>query len=233
MENINDKVYGEGYPSTGAVAGSEVGPAASISRDHGRSRVDRQAPGRVSTTGDETTGERRRITAGGHSEDDRMETAEEPPRKATRRSLRAANRSEYVFLAPATMDDGTSPMAGGSRGRARSDDEESVASIASRSSLASMASRGKRKRTAAATTPVVSEELEVQMRTSSPAEISAGLTMHVSEIMHVATTSSNLKGTYIRSLKNAASYITAAWNEESARRERPARATDDVDARLS
>nr|XP_033188909.1 uncharacterized protein LOC117156205 [Bombus vancouverensis nearcticus] len=236
MDKINDNVYGagEGYPSTGAVVGSKVGPAASISRDHGRSGVDRQAPGRVTTTGDGTAGERRRITTGGHPEDDRTETAEEPPRKATRRSLRAANRSEYVFLAPATMDDGTSPVAGGSRGRARSDDEESVASFASRSSLASMASRGKRKRTGATTTPEVSEELEVQMKTSSPAEISAGLTMHVSEIMHVATTSSNLKGTYIRSLKNAASYITAAWNEESARRARPARgAGDDVDARLS
>nr|XP_033188906.1 uncharacterized protein LOC117156201 [Bombus vancouverensis nearcticus] len=236
MEHRNDNVYGagEGYPSTGAVAGSEVGPAASISRDHGRSRVDRQAPGRVYTTGDGTAGERRRITTGGHPEDDRTETAEEPPRKATRRSPRAANRSEYVFLAPTTMDDGTTPLAGGSRGRARSDDEESVASFASRSSLASMASRCKRKRTGATTTPEVSEELEVQMKTSSPAEISAGLTMHVSEIMHVATTSSNLKGTYIRSLKNAASYITAAWNEESARRARPARgAGDDVDARLS
>ncbi|XP_033362398.1 uncharacterized protein LOC117240485, partial [Bombus vosnesenskii] len=235
MENLKDKVYGagEGYPSTGAVAGSEVGPAASISRDHGRSRVDRQAPGRVSTTGDGTTGERRRITTGGHPEDDKTETAVEPPRKATRRSLRTANGSEYVFLAPATMDDGTSPVAGGSRGRARSDDEESVASVASRSSLPSTASRGKRKRTTASTTPEVSEELELQMRTSSPAEISAGMTMHVSEIMYVATTSSNLKGTYIRSLKNAASYITAAWNKESARRERPARGTDDVDARLS
>ncbi|XP_076481257.1 uncharacterized protein LOC143303699 isoform X2 [Bombus vancouverensis nearcticus] len=51
--------------------------------------------------------------------------------------------------------------------------------------------------------------------------------------MHVATTSSHLKGTYIRSLKNAASYITAAWNTESSRRTRPARGTDDVDTRLS
>ncbi|XP_050495502.1 uncharacterized protein LOC126876644 [Bombus huntii] len=92
-----------------------------------------------------------------------------------------------------------------------------------------MASRGKRRRIAA-TTPEVSEELEAQMRTSSPADISASLTMHVSEIMHVATTSSNLKGTYIRSLKNAASYITAAWNTESSRRTRPAR---DTDTRLS
>ncbi|XP_050493820.1 uncharacterized protein LOC126875139 [Bombus huntii] len=123
-----------------------------------------------------------------------------------------------------------SPMAGGSRARARSDDEDPTASITSRS--ASAASRGKKRRIAA-TTPEVSEELEAEMRTSSPADISAGLTMHVSEIMHVATASSNLKGTYIRSLKNAASYITAVWNTESSRRTRPARGTDDVDTRLS
>ncbi|XP_033362933.1 uncharacterized protein LOC117241054 [Bombus vosnesenskii] len=159
-----------------------------------------------------------------------METAEESPRRVTRRSLRAADRPEGVFLTPARLDDGTSPMAGGSRARARSDDEDPTASITSRS--ASAASRGKKRRITA-TTPEVSEELEAEMRTSSPADISAGLTMHVSEIMHVATTSSNLKGTYIRSLKNSASYITAAWNTESSRRTRPARGTDDVDTRLS
>ncbi|XP_033314575.1 uncharacterized protein LOC117213324 [Bombus bifarius] len=51
--------------------------------------------------------------------------------------------------------------------------------------------------------------------------------------MRVATTSSNLKGTYIRSLKDAASYITAAWKTESSRRTRPARDSDNVDTRLS
>ncbi|XP_033176772.1 uncharacterized protein LOC117151695 [Bombus impatiens] len=238
MDSVNStkRVYGagEGYPSTGAVVGSQVGPAASTSRDHGRSRVDRQAPGRVFTPGD-GTGEsksRKTIITGGQPEDSRLETAEEPPRRATRRSPRAADRSECVFLAPATFDDGTLPMAWGSRARARSDDEESVASVASRSSLASMASRGKKRRITPAT-PEVSQELEAQMRTSTPADISAGLTMHVSEIMHVATTSSNLKGTYIRRLKNAASYITAAWNEESSRRTRPARDSGNVDTRLS
>ncbi|XP_050484355.1 uncharacterized protein LOC126870583 [Bombus huntii] len=191
-----------------------------------------QAPGRVSTPGD-GTGDRRRTTGGqpeDKREDNRMETAEESPRRVTRRSLRAADRPEGVFLTPARLDDGTSPMAGGSRARARSDDEDPTASITSRS--ASAASRGKKRRIAA-TTPEVSEELEAEMRTSSPADISAGLTMHVSEIMYVATTSSNLKGTYIRSLKNAASYITAAWNTEFSRRTRPARGTDDVDTRLS
>jgi hypothetical protein len=36
----------------------------------------------------------------------------------------------------------------------------------------------------------------------------------VAEIMRVATTSSNLKGTFIKTLKDAASYITAAWMYE-------------------
>ncbi|XP_033362390.1 uncharacterized protein LOC117240471 [Bombus vosnesenskii] len=241
IENLSNKVCGagEGYSSTGAAVGSEVGPTASTTRDHGRSRVDRQAPGRVSTPGD-GTGDRRRTTGGqpednrrttgGQPEDNRMETAEESPRRVTRRSLRAADRPEGVFLTPARLDDGTSPMAGGSRARARSDDEDPTASITSRS--ASAESRGKKRRITA-TTPEVSEELEAEMRTSSPADISAGLTMQVSEIMHVATTSSKLKGTYIRSLKNAASYITAVWNTESSRRTRPARDTDDVDTRLS
>ncbi|XP_050493062.1 uncharacterized protein LOC126874750 [Bombus huntii] len=161
-----------------------------------------------------------------------METTEESPRRVTRHSLRTADRSECVFLAPAMLNDGTSPMAGGSRGGARSDDEESVASIASRSSLASAASKGKKRRIAI-TTPDVSEELAKQIRTSSAADVSAGLMMHVSEIMWVATTSSNLKGTYIRSLKDAANYITAAWKTESSRRTRPARDSDNVDTRLS
>jgi hypothetical protein len=38
--------------------------------------------------------------------------------------------------------------------------------------------------------------------------------------MRVATISSNLKGTCIRTLKDAASYLTAAWKHESSRRSR-------------
>lgn len=161
-----------------------------------------------------------------------MEVTEESPRRTTRGSLRTADRSESVFLAPAMVDDAMSPTTGKLRTRARSDDEESVASIASRSSLASAASRGKKRRIAI-TTPDVSEELATQIRTSSAADVSAGLMMHVSEIMRVATMSSNLKGTYIRSPKDAASYITAAWKTESSRRTKPARNSDNVDTRLS
>lgn len=151
--------------------------------------------------------------------------------------MRSADRSESVFLAPAAMDDGTSPLAGGPRTRAKSDDEESVASIASRSSLASSycaTTRGTsgKKRRIATTTPDVPEDLAIQIRTSSAADVSAGLIMHVSEIMRVATTSSNLKGTYIRALKDAASYITAAWKCEAARRSAPERDSDIAATRL-
>jgi hypothetical protein len=56
MENETKRIIvygaGEGYPSTGAVVGSQVGPAASSAHDHGHSGVDRQAPGSVSAPGE-------------------------------------------------------------------------------------------------------------------------------------------------------------------------------------
>jgi hypothetical protein len=80
----------------------------------------------------------------------RMEVSEEdsePPSSRTRNSSRrTSDRPENVFLAPATGGDATLPVAtGGSRARARSDDEESVVSFASHSSVASTASRGKKR----------------------------------------------------------------------------------------
>ena len=131
---------------------------------------------------------------------------------------RSGSRAGSVFLAPAPLDGATTTTTsatGGSRARARSDDEESVASFASRSSLASTASRGKKRKLATAATLEVSEDLEIQVRTSSAADVNAELTRHVSEIMKVATTPSNLKGTYVKALKEAASYITAAWKSEA------------------
>ena len=194
--------YGAGgVPSTGVVGGSQVDPTTSLSHDHGRSGVDRQASERVITPG-----EARSL----YPEEDM-----EPPRTPRTRS---ASRSDGVFLAPAPVDDATISTAGGSRARTRSDDEESVAAFASRSSLASSASRGKKSTLATAATLEVSEDLEIQVRTSSAADGSAQLSRHVSEIMRVATTSSNLKGTYIKALKEAASYITAAWKNEAPRR---------------
>lgn len=123
---------GEGDPGTGAVVGSQVGPTASSSQDHGRSRVDRQTPGRVS--------------APDEAGSSRMEVAEKSPGRVTRSFQKTADGLESAFLAPAMVGDAMPSMAAGLRTRARSDDEESVASFASRSSLASTASRGKKRR---------------------------------------------------------------------------------------
>lgn len=71
--------------------------------------------------------------------------------------------------------------------------------------------------------------MTIQIRTSSAADVSAELTRHVSEIIspsRVATTSFNLKGTYIKALKDATSYITAAWKNESPRRTGPAHSSN-------
>jgi hypothetical protein len=61
------------------------------------------------------------------------------------------------------------------------------------------------------TTPYVSEELVLEEKTSSAADINAEFLRHVAEIIRVATTSSNLKGSFIKTLKDTASYNTAAW----------------------
>ena len=105
MDLRKDKkhVYGagEGDSSTGAVAGSQVGPTASSFHDHGHSGIDRQAPGCVYASGEDIT--------------QRMEVVEkvrEPPRKATRGARKTSERSESLFLAPAMVADVTSPMAG-------------------------------------------------------------------------------------------------------------------------
>ena len=217
---------GEGDPSTGAVAGSQVDPTASSLHDYGRSGVDRQAPGCVYVSGEDVT--------------QSMEVAEEvrePPRKATRGTRKTSERSESLFLAPAMVADATSPMAGLLRARVRSDDEESVASLASRSSVASTASREKKRKITTTTVPEVSEELVMQIRTSPAADVSAELTRHVSELKLVATKLSNLKGTYIKALKDAATYITAAWLNETLKKVGPTqsniKAARLVEARLS
>jgi hypothetical protein len=109
------------------------------------------------------------------------------PRRTTRGAQNSADRSEDIFLAPAVVDDTIPPMVRGFGTRARSDDEESVASFASRSSLASTMSRGK-KRKLMSLTPDVSEELALEIRTSSVADVSAKVTQQISEIMRVAMT---------------------------------------------
>jgi hypothetical protein len=88
------------------------------------------------------------------------------------------------------------------------------------------------------TTPDVSVELAMEVRTSSAVDVRAEFTRHVVEIVRVATTLSNLKGTYVKILRDAASYITAAWKNESPSRTGPAHnsgtaATRLAEARLS
>nr|XP_033200251.1 uncharacterized protein LOC117162488 [Bombus vancouverensis nearcticus] len=160
-----------------------------------------------------------------------MEVAEESQRRMTRGSRKTADRSESVLFAPAMVADAMSFMAGGLWARTKSGDEESVASFAPRSSVTSTASTGKKRRIMI-TAPDVSKELAFQTRTSSAADVSTGLTMHVSEIMRVATLSSNLKGAYIKALKDAASYLTAAWKNESPRRTGLARGSETGATRL-
>jgi hypothetical protein len=109
---------------------------------------------------------------------------------------------ESVFLAPpmtpyAGSSAGT-PLAGILRGRVRSDDEESAASA---SSFSSTTSRG-RKRGIDRTTPEILEDLVI-----SVAYIGAELMFRAEEIMREATTSSNLKGTFVKILKEATSSI--------------------------
>jgi hypothetical protein len=96
-------------------------------------------------------------------------------------------------------------------------------------------SRGKKRRLTLAT-PHISVELALEVRTNSAADINAEFSRHVSTIMRVAMTSSNLKGTYIKDLKDATSYITAAWKYENPRRleaERGVTASRLAEARLS
>jgi hypothetical protein len=162
------------------------------SRDEGRSRVDRQANGCTPTPGE----------AG----NDGMEVDTMSPQGTS-------DRQEVVFLAPAMVGEATSLTAGGSRTRMRSDDEESATPPMSHTSLVSTVIKGKKRRLISLT-PDVSEELEMEVRMSSAADVSAEVTRQIAEIIRVAKTSSNLKGTYVKALKDAAGYITTAWQNQ-------------------
>jgi hypothetical protein len=84
----------------------------------------------------------------------------------------------------------------------------------SRISLVSTVTKGKKRRLISLT-PDVSEELAMEVRMSSAADVSTEVTRQVVEIMRVARTSSNLKGTYVKALKDAAGYITTAWQNQA------------------
>jgi hypothetical protein len=55
----------------------------------------------------------------------------------------------------------------------------------------------------------------MEVRMSSAADVSAEVTRQIAEIIRVAKTSSNLKGTYVKALKDAAAYITTAWQNQA------------------
>jgi hypothetical protein len=171
----------------------------SAPRGRGRFRVDRQANGRTPTPG----------KAG----NDGMEVD-------TRSQQGTTVRSEGIFFAPAMIGDVTSLTAGGSRSRTRSDDEESATPLMSRISLVSTVTKGKKRRLISLTSDV-SEELAMEVRISSAADVSAEVTRQVAEIMRVAKTSSNLKGTYVNALKGAADYITTMWQNQALQSVRP------------
>jgi hypothetical protein len=118
--------------------------------------------------------------------------------------------TDGVFLAPAEVT-GLAPVRA-LRTRMRSDGEDSVASLASRSSLGSTVSGGKRRRIMTLT-PEISVDLALDIRTSSAADVSAEFTRQVSKILRVAAVSSSLKGASIKDLKDAATYVAAAWRE--------------------
>jgi hypothetical protein len=60
-------------------------------------------------------------------------------------------------------------------------------------------------------TPEISVDLALDIRMSSAADVSAEFTRQVSKNLRVAAVSSNLKGASIKDLKDAATYVAAAW----------------------
>ncbi|XP_060831448.1 uncharacterized protein LOC132915626 [Bombus pascuorum] len=87
----------------------------------------------------------------------------------------------------------------------RSEDEESMASVTS---------RGK-KRKITKVTPEVSDRLRNVIQESSPRDVDVEVRRHQAEVLRVAATSSNLKGTYVKTLKEAVEYTVAAWSHQT------------------
>ena len=126
--------------------------------------------------------------------------------------MRIANRMDKpkgsgmdLVMTPSAESDARNTTAENLQGSASSGVEELMAYGAPSSSETS---RG-RKRKLTPTTPDTPMELTLEMRTSSTASIKAELIRRIEEIMKVATTSSNLKDTYIKTLKGVASTVAA------------------------
>jgi hypothetical protein len=148
----------------------------------------------------------------------------------TRASRRTAGGTDGVFLAPAALTDFTPVRA--LRTRVRSDDEDSVASFASRSSPGSTLSGGKRRRITTLT-PEISVQLALDIRMSSEADVRAEFIRQVSKILRVTAVSSNLKGANIKDLKDAATYVAAAWRELNLQRAEVVHSGSSTAARLA
>jgi hypothetical protein len=71
----------------------------------------------------------------------------------------------------------------------------------------------------------VPDNLVNELRTATDADIDAAMILQVNEIIRVATTSSNLRGTYINALKMAAGALTTGIMENARRRTGPACST--------
>jgi hypothetical protein len=99
----------------------------------------------------------------------------------------------------------------------RSDDEESVISLRSNISVTSRRSRGKKRKGICTTLDVPDNFMNV-LRTATDADIDAVMISKVNEIIKVAITSSNLRGTYIKVLKVAVGTLTAGIMENARRR---------------
>ena len=120
-------------------------------------------------------------------------------------------------MAPSTVSDARpSSLEEYWRARTRSDDKESIASLKSNFSIASGRSRGK-KRKLICTSPDIPEDLVRELRAATAVDIGVEMIRRVEEIIMVAITSSNPKGTYIKIFKEAATFLAVGTMELSRR----------------
>jgi hypothetical protein len=82
-------------------------------------------------------------------------------------------------------------------------------------------------------TPEISVDLALDIRKSSAADVSTEFTRQVSNILRVAAVSSNLKGASIKDLKDAATYVAAAWRELNLQRAAMVHSGSSTAARLA
>lgn len=66
--------------------------------------------------------------------------------------------------------------------------------------------------------PELPEHLRTLIQYSSPLDVNAEVIRHLTAVMRVAATSSNLKGTYIKALRDAVGYVTAAWVSQTSKK---------------